>query len=212
MIQVIPAILEERLDDIKQKVERIRPYTDIIQLDVMDGEFVPNETFYRSPRLLADLPITMEVHLMIERPSLFLRQWALPNVKRLIVHEEAVSNMAECMHIVRDAGKEFAVAINPETSTFVLKEYINELDMVLIMGVNPGFSGQQFQKDVLEKIKEVKHMRPDVLVEVDGGVSVENRDMIVEAGVDILAAATAIWKSPDIGKTIAELRGANPSA
>lgn len=207
MIRVIPAILEERFDDIQEKVQRIRSYTDMVQLDVMDGEFVPNTTFYHSPRLLADLPIIMEVHLMIERPSLFLRQWALPNVSRLIVHEEAVTNMTECLHIVRDAGKEFAVAINPETSTFVLKEYIGDLDMVVIMGVNPGFSGQQFQKDVLEKIKEVKHMRPDVLVEVDGGVNLENRDMIVTAGADILAAATTIWQSDDIGKTITQLRG-----
>lgn len=206
MIQVIPAILEQTLEDIKKKVKRIRPLSGMIQLDVMDGEFVPNTTFQEA-HLLATLPIDMEVHLMIERPILALHQWALPNVRRLIIHQEAAQNMAECITIAHGLGKALAVALNPETSTFTVKDYINKIDMIVMMGVNPGFSGQQFQKDILEKIKEVKHMRPDLLVEVDGGVNMENRDMIVAAGADILAAATAIWKSKDIAKTITALRG-----
>lgn len=206
MVQVIPAVLEKTLEDIREKVERIRPYTDIIQLDVMDGMFVPNTT-YNTPSALADLPITMEVHLMIQRPVLFVNSWALPNVKRLIVHYEAVDNMEHLIQHMRNTGKEVGIAINPHTSTFELKPYINDIDLVLVMGVEPGFSGQNFQYDVLEKIKEVKKLRPEVLVEVDGGVNSNNRNAIVEAGADILAAASAVWKAEDLGKAIQELKG-----
>jgi ribulose-phosphate 3-epimerase len=206
MVHVIPAVLEKTIEGIREKVERIRPYTDIIQLDVMDGAFVPNETF-RNPAQLRDLPITMEVHLMIERPVLFLNSWALPNVKRLIVHFEAVDNMEHMIQHMRQTGKEVGIAMNPGTSTYELKPYINDIDLVLIMGVDPGFSGQGFQKDVLEKIKEIKKFRPDVLVEVDGGVNADNRDAIVKAGADILAAASFVWKAPDLGVAMAALKG-----
>lgn len=206
MVQVIPAVLEKTLEDIRAKVEIIKKYTDMIQLDVMDGAFVPNTTF-NTPSALADLPINMEVHLMIQRPVLFVNSWALPNVKRLIVHFEAVDNMEHMIEHMRNTGKEVGVAINPHTSTFELKPFINDIDLVLVMGVEPGFSGQNFQYDVLEKIKEVKKLRPDVLVEVDGGVNANNRNAIVEAGADILAAASAVWKADDLGAALTELKG-----
>ncbi len=206
MVEVIPAILEKTLEEIHEKVKRIRPYTKMIQLDVMDGAFVPNETF-RNPWQLRDLPVTMEVHLMIERPVLFVNSWALPNVQRLIVHYEAVDNMEHLIQHIRQTGKKVGIAINPSTSTFELKPYINDIDLVVVMGVDPGFSGQSFQYDVLEKIKEVKKLRPDVLVEVDGGVNADNRDDIVAAGCDILAAASFLWKSEDLGAALAQLRG-----
>ena len=206
MITVIPAVLEKTIEDIRAKVERIRAYTDMIQLDVMDGSFVPNTTF-NTPSLLADLPIQMEVHLMIQRPVLFVNSWALPNVTRLIVHFEAVDNMPHMIEHMRKTGKQVGIAINPHTSTFELKPYLNDIDLVLVMGVEPGFSGQNFQKDVLEKIKEIKKLRPDVLVEVDGGVNAHNRDMLIEAGADILAAASFLWKSEDLGAALTQLRG-----
>lgn len=211
MITVIPAILEKTFEDIRDKVERIRPFTNMIQLDVMDGAFVPNTTF-NTPSRLAELPIDMEVHLMIARPVLFVNSWALPNVKRLIVHYEAVDNMPHMIEHMRKTGTQVGIAINPHTSTFELKPYINDIDLVLVMGVEPGFSGQNFQYDVLEKIKEVKKLRPDVLVEVDGGVNMQNRNDIVAAGADILAAASFVWKAKDLGEAIAQLQNGTPNA
>jgi ribulose-phosphate 3-epimerase len=123
------------------------------------------------------------------------------------VHFEAVDNMEHMIEHMRNTGKEVGVAINPHTSTFELKPFINDIDLVLVMGVEPGFSGQNFQYDVLEKIKEVKKLRPDVLVEVDGGVNANNRNAIVEAGADILAAASAVWKADDLGAALTELKG-----
>lgn len=207
MTQVVPAILEQSLEDIRAKVDIIKEYTDFVQLDVMDNVFVPNETF-RDPSQLGDLDITMELHLMIDKPSFHINAWALPNVTRMIVHQEAAINLPQLVKLVKGAGKEIGVAINPGTSTHTLKDVIDDVDMVLVMGVEPGFSGQDFHNDILEKIREVKNMRSNVLVEVDGGVNAETAPRIVEAGCDILAAASFIWKSDDIGTAIDTLKNA----
>lgn len=207
MTQVVPAILEQSLDEIRAKVDIIKEYTDFVQLDVMDNVFVPNETF-RDPSQLGDLDIGMELHLMIDKPSFHVNAWALPNVTRMIVHQEAAINLPQLVKLVKGAGKEIGVAINPDTSTHTLKEVINDLDVVLVMGVEPGFSGQDFHNDILEKIREVKNMRPDVLVEVDGGVNAETAPRIVAAGCDILAAASFIWKADNIATAIDTLKNA----
>lgn len=207
MLTVVPAILEKKFADIEEKVERIKPYADFVQLDVMDGVFVPNETF-RNPRKIAELDIEMEVHLMIEKPALFMPQWLLPNVRRVIVHYEAAeSTMESVIELIRRAGKEVAIALNPETSTYCVKAFLDAIDMVVVMGVEPGFSGQVFHKDVLEKIKELKKWKPSMLVEVDGGVNLQTRDRIVDAGADVLAAASAIWNAEDIGEVMRQLQG-----
>lgn len=206
MITVVPAILEKTFEDIQEKVRRIKPYLNFVQLDVMDNQFVPNETF-RDPKKIAELDIEMEVHLMITKPFLFVPQWLLPNVKRVIVHYEAAeSNMDLVIGLIKNAGKEVGVAINPETSTYEIKDYLDKIDMVVVMGVDPGFSGQQFHRDVLEKIKEVKKWKPEMIVEVDGGVNNQTRNMIVDAGADVLGAASALWNAPDLEVAIQELR------
>lgn len=205
MTQIVPAILEKTFPDVQQRVKEITPYATFIQLDVMDGVFVPNTTF-QNPEEAATLPVTMELHLMIDKPEFFISRWALPNVTRMIVHYEAVSNVSRIIDQIRGAGKEVALAINPGTSTYVLKDYVDQLDMVLVMGVEPGFSGQEFHYDVLEKIKEIKKQRPEVLVEVDGGVNARTRNAIVTAGADILAAASYVWNAEDVGAAMEFLR------
>lgn len=209
MITVIPAILEKTEADIRAKVKAIAKYTNVIQLDVMDGNFVPNTTF-ATPSALRDLPVSMEVHLMIERPIFHLDSWALPNVFRIIVHYEALDNVPDTIRHIRALGKEVAIAINPGTSTYDIKPYINDIDMVVVMGVEPGFSGQQFQRDVLEKVKELKKFRPELLIEVDGGVNGYSRNSIVKAGVDILAAASFLWKAEDMGEALKVLQDGTP--
>lgn len=211
MIEIVPAILEQSWEEITEKVDRIKPYTSFVQLDVMDGAFVPNNTFNDTAKLRT-LDIDMEVHLMIEKPDLHLRTWAMPNVKRMIVHFEAVSNMRHVIDQIRKLGKQAAVAINPGTSTYEIKDYLNELDMVVVMGVEPGFSGQSFQKDALEKIREIKKWKPEMRVEVDGGVNGYNRDAIVAAGADVLALASFIWKAENMQEAFDILRGTKKSA
>lgn len=206
MIQVVPAILEQEWSAVQKKARQIKRYTSFIQLDVMDGQFVPNITFMDTAKL-ATLDLQMELHMMVERPALQLQKWMLPNVTRIIVHFEAEGNLAEVIELIRKGGKEVGVAINPDTSTHELRPYLDQIDLALVMGVTPGFSGQAFNRDVLEKIKELKKLKPELLVEVDGGVNLKTRDQIVGAGADILAAASAIWEAEDIGQAIAALQG-----
>lgn len=207
MLQVIPAILEQSWEEIQKKVELIKPYVQTVQLDVMDGVFVPNTT-YNETEKLQSLDIDLELHLMIEKPELTISKWMLPNASRVIVHFEAADNLRLVIDQIRKAGKEVGVAINPETTTYALKEYLPEIDLVLVMGVNPGFSGQSFQRDVLEKIKELRQLKPELQIAVDGGVDATTRDQIEAAGADMISAASAIWKSEDIGEAVKQLQGA----
>lgn len=193
-IQVIPAVLEQELSEIKSKVKAANGIAPLLQLDVMDGHFVPNRT-YDNTTELAKLDTTWELHLMIQHPELAISKWNLPNVQRMIVHKEAVNNTQHVIDLIRKAGKEVGIAINPETSTHELREYIDQIDLVLVMGVNPGWSGQEFHRDVLEKIRELKRMRSELLVAVDGGVNMRTRNAIVEAGADILCAYSAVWQA-----------------
>lgn len=203
MAQIVPAILENTFEEIQSKVKRIKPYTNFIQLDIMDGTFVPNETF-RDTKKIATLDIEMEVHLMIDKPALFCRDWFLPNVKRLIVHYETLGNAEHDLALIRKE-REVGVALNPETSTYEVKPYLDNIDMVVIMGVDPGWSGQEFHKDVLEKIKEIKQWKPEMVVEVDGGVNDHTARMIIEAGADMLGANSALWTADDLGARLKQL-------
>lgn len=204
---VIPAILEKTVGEVEQRIHQLDGLVDTFQLDVMDGEFVPNITV-NDPALLTNIKMPMEVHLMVGRPDLTIRRWLLNNVQRLIVHIEAASNMEEIISAVKGGQKEVGIAINPTTSTYVLKNYLDKIDLVLIMGVNPGFSGQNFSRDVLEKIKEVKMMNPKVLVEVDGGVNGRNCRVIANAGADILVSASFLWQADNLGQALEILQKA----
>lgn len=205
MPQVVPAILENTLEEIQKKVKLVQPYVERVHLDVMDGEFVPNRT-YNLPVGLKDLNTKLEVHLMIMRPEFYLAKWALPNVEYLVVHQEAVSNMQETVRLIKDAGKKAGVAINPNTSTYDIKDYLEIIDLIVVMGVNPGYSGQALQMDILEKIRHLKKLKPELLIEVDGGVNFETMQVLKDAGVDILAANSCIFSSADIKEAIEKLK------
>ncbi len=194
-MKVIPAILEDNLEDIKAKLELVKPYVDLIQLDIMDGQFVPNNT-YNSPEGIEDLDIKIEAHLMINHPEFHVAKWNLPNIETIIVHKEAVGNMNEVIRMVKEAGKKVGVAINPRTGTNEIEEYLDDLDMVLLMSVTPGFAGQDFNRDVVEKIKHLKKVKPDLLIEVDGGVNLYNKNMLQENGVDAIAVNSVLFNDP----------------
>ncbi len=195
MIQITPAILEEELVEIQKKVKIVKPYFKLVQLDVMDGEFVPNHT-YNLPDGIDRLGVKVEAHLMINHPEFYIAKWALPNVVTIVIHQEAVSNMEEALRLIKNAGKKAGLAINPGTSTYEIEPYLDNLDLVVVMGVSPGFSGQAFNPDVLEKIRHLKKLKPNLPVEVDGGVNLETKNMILAAGADILAVNSVLFNDP----------------
>ncbi len=180
-------------------------YVDIVQLDVMDGQFVSNAT-YNSTEGLEDLGIDIEAHLMISHPEFHISKWSLPCIKRIIVHQEAAGNLQEIIRLAKKSGQEVGVAINPGTGTNEIEEYLDDLDMVLVMGVTPGFSGQDFNSDVLEKIKHLKKVKPELTIQVDGGVNMKTVSTLKNAGVDVIAANSVLFKDPaNIEYTIKQL-------
>ncbi len=182
---------------------------DVWHLDVMDGHFVPNLTF--GPPLCAAIAKAVkepvECHLMVERPSDLLARYAEAGAQRLIVHAEATVHLHRLLAQIHALGCEAGVALNPGTPLVAAEEVRDELDLLLIMTVDPGFGGQSFLRGQMEKIRRAKEILPGVLIEVDGGIGPVTAPEVVRAGADILVAGSSVFApGADPAERIAELR------
>lgn len=206
MIKVTPAILEEDFSHIEQKVVQVKPFVDMIHLDIMDGEFVPHVTF-RDMQKIGTLNINIGVHLMVARPEFTIGKWAaLDNVVRIIVHEKAVTNVDEVAKQVHKKNKKFGLAISPDLSLMDIKDHVGLVDVLLIMGVDPGSSGQNILPDTVEKVIESKKMFPQIPVIVDGGVNKITIKKLRAAGVDEVVSCSYLFNSPNIQEAIQSLQ------
>lgn len=205
---VIPAILAKSQKEFEEKIKKIAPHADIIQIDVMDGVFVPNTTWADTDIIEhLHLSVRFEAHLMVENPEAgAIAEWAKAGAFRIIFHIEATKKPEECVKQIKKFHREAGVAINPKTPPAKIKNLLSKIDYVLVMGVTPGFSGQKFQSVALEKIKLLKKIAPNVKIGVDGGVDKKNAKKLYAAGADYLCAASAIFKEKNIGKAIRELK------
>jgi ribulose-phosphate 3-epimerase len=185
---------------------------DRVQLDVMDGRFVPNITFgtiaFRSLRPLTRL--TLEAHLMVTPPEDFIEAFAAAGADTIIVHQEATPHLHRALEHIRSLGKKAGVALNPSTPAFMLSEVIDRVHLVLVMTVNPGFGGQEFIRGTLPKVRQVRNMLTerglDCEVEVDGGIDEQTIGWAAEAGADVMVAGSAVYGAPDgVGPAIARL-------
>ncbi len=174
-----------------------------IHFDVMDGVFVPNISF-GFPVLSAITkasPKFMDVHLMIIEPERYVKRFADAGADLITVHYEAVEELRACLKLIKECGAKAGVSIKPATPVDVLAEYLDEIDLVLIMSVEPGFGGQSFIPESPDKVRKLRKMIDekgcDTLIEIDGGVSSENAGMLFEAGCDVLVAGSAVFKASD---------------
>ena len=217
MAQIIPALIasDENLTndfkELKLKFEKLQPFLadfdNWVQIDITDGKFVPTETVINLEDLRYFTEKTnVEFHLMINRPEEMIGQWARLDPKRIIVHIEAVEDMNELLNVCREKDVELGLALNPETPNVMIEPWINAVDLILFLGVHPGRGGQEFIPEVLRKIKSLRRNFPNVKIEVDGGVRAENIEELKRAGVNIFVIGSGILKSPDISKTIKELK------
>ncbi|MEC8042967.1 MAG: ribulose-phosphate 3-epimerase [Verrucomicrobiota bacterium] len=177
-----------------------------IHLDIMDGHFVPNLSF--GPQTVSDLrkksQMFFDVHLMLERPDLYIDPFIEAGSNLITIHTEPNYDQKSSLDKIRAAGLKTGMAINPETPIDGLLPFLGELDLVLLMTVHPGFGGQRFIEEVLEKVKEISRLRSenqhDFVIEVDGGVGPEHVPTCLDAGVDIFVAGTAYYKLDDAGR------------
>jgi ribulose-phosphate 3-epimerase len=214
-IQIAPSILSSdfaRLADEIAAVERAG--ADLLHIDVMDGHFVPNLTvgppIVEAVRKVTKLPL--DVHLMITNADAFIPEFARAGADYLTVHVEACPHLHRTIQSIKELGVKAGVTLNPATPVHTLQEILPDVDLVLIMSVNPGFGGQKFIPSCLAKVKAVRQMLDRIgshaLLEVDGGVKAENAAQVLEAGADVLVAGSAIFSGSDYTANIAALRTA----
>lgn len=215
MVKIAPSILSADFSKLGQEVVKLHNAgADFIHIDVMDGEFVPNITFgmpvIKAIRNKTDK--VFDVHLMINNPQRYIDEFITAGADIITLHYEAERHLDRAIQYIKSKGVKAAVALNPATPTMVLKDIIADLDMVLIMSVNPGFGGQKFIPYSLDKIKEVKEMsikanNPNILIQVDGGVDKNNVKDVIEAGANVIVAGSAVFGDGNIEENIKALRG-----
>lgn len=214
MVKIAPSILSADFSKLGEEIKDVeRGGADYIHVDVMDGHFVPNITI--GPLIVEAIrPITklpLDVHLMIDNPDQYIEAFANAGADYLTVHVEACKHLHRTIHYIKSFGVKAGVVLNPATPVQTIEHVINDIDMVLLMTVNPGFGGQKFIEGVLPKIRQVQELVEkkglSVEIEVDGGVNEETARKCVEAGANVLVAGSAIYNESDRKQAIEKIRG-----
>jgi ribulose-phosphate 3-epimerase len=213
MKKIAPSILSADFSRLGEEIRAVEAAgADYIHLDVMDGHFVPNITLgppvIASIRKVTQLPF--DVHLMIENPARYIHDFAKAGADLIVVHVEADVHLHRTVQLIKSLGKKAGVSLNPATSLHVLDQIVDDLDLVLLMTVNPGFGGQAFIDSCIPKIQSLRALLDrrglETELEVDGGVTVDNIARISHAGADVFVAGNAVFRSGDYGATISEMR------
>lgn len=213
-VLIAPSILAANFANLGDEIRKVEAAgADWIHCDIMDGHFVDNISFGPAivdlVRGLTNLPL--DVHLMIEHADHYVPRFLKTGANSITVHvePEAKHDIAETLQQIRDGGRRVGLTLNPETDFKLVEPYLDKIDMLLVMTVHPGFGGQAFRADQMEKVKRARSLGGDKIdIEVDGGINAETARMSIDAGANVLVAGTSIFRAKDYAKAIRDLRGA----
>lgn len=213
MIRVAPSLLSADFSSLRSEIQKVEEAgAEILHLDVMDGHFVPNITF--GPGLVSSIrphsKMIFDVHLMISNPDAYIPAFAKAGADVISVHVETCQHLHRTVQNIKEQGVKAAVALNPATPLTSIEYILSQLDMVLLMTVNPGFGGQKFIREVLPKItalrQKIDGLGLDIPIEVDGGINLETAPLVAKAGAKILVAGSAVFGQLDPAKALIELQ------
>ena len=206
-MKIIPAILAKTYDEFEGMVKKIEPYTDLVHLDIADGEFVPSKTIDGIEELKKiGTKLDFEVHLMVKNPENRIDKWLETKASRYLIHQESTDDMDNLIDMIKAAGREAACVLNPATDFKTIEPYLDKVGLVQFMTVDPGFYGSPFLPEVLEKIRKFRDRHPEKPIQVDGGIHSSTIKLVFEAGVGSAVLGSHIFsEGRDIGEVIKEL-------
>ena len=207
MVEIIPSILVKTKEEFLNKILAVENLTERVHLDIADGIFVPNMTISGFEEIESiETSLKIEAHLMVSKPENHVIRWLETQVDSLIFHIEATQKATEVIEKAKEADRRIGVALNPETPISALAAFIDQIDFVHFMTVEPGFYGGQFVESVLDKMSDFHYFYPDKPISVDGGVNLETAPKLIQAGANTLIVGSYIWNSKDVAQAIEEIK------
>ena len=213
MIRICPSILNADRNNLNNEIAKISRESDFLHLDIMDNIFVPNKTFSlkEAEQIIKDSKLPVDTHLMIANPEMTAANYANFGSKSVTFHFEATKNPLKCIETISEAGSRIGIALKPDTPFSEISNLVKLVDMVLIMTVEPGFGGQSFMENMMEKVREARMEIDridfkDIWLQVDGGISLETISTAFEAGADTFVAGSAVFRDPNPGSMVDKLR------
>ena len=205
MVEIAPSMLGANFGEMKREAELVAPHSAYLHMDVMDGHFVPNLTMgpdlVKALRGIADI----DVHLMVTNPCDFIKDFSDVGADIISVHVEA-NNPGKAIELIKEHKIKAGIALNPSTPPSAIEPFVDSVDMILVMSVEPGYCGQTFHENTIQRVKAYREKYPDKIIEVDGGVGPENASLLANAGANLLVAGSAIFGSSDPIKVIMDMK------
>lgn len=200
-VQLIPSLLTTSKKEFSKQLEAVTGVVDMVQIDIADGNFVPNTTFNQPEIVTKSTTPKLELHMMVSNPSKEIERWGgIDQMERILFHFESTNKPKKLINQIHSHNCQAGMVLNPDTPNKVIDNYIQQLDDVMFMGVKPGFQGQELIPEVLEKIKQFKNKYPKIYCEIDGSVNMETLEKIIPTGVDAVCPGSAIFGNENTPK------------